>query len=459
MDGLKRYALVCCVLVYMAGIVVLHLLGLFPRPGLYDLSRLIGSSQTTMEGHVLDSPTLRWNQTRFLAEAKASPQDAFGGKVLVTLAFPMENLAPGDRIRLRGWLSAPRLPTVGRDFDERRYWATKKVYSMLKVWSPEGLTVLQKSPDWSLDRAAWTFHRRYRDFWESRLPYGESALLLGITVGARGILPQALKDACIRAGVYHIVVVSGQNMSLIVGLGLSVLLALAVPRRHTLWICILPIIFYTSAVGGDPPVVRAAVTALVGLIAAALSRDIPRYYPLCFAAGWILLQEPEALLGASFQLSFGATLSILLFLPYGGSIITRGARWWKWLKEAALLGLAVHIGIWPMLVYYFHRISFAGLIANWTVFPLSGVLMVLGLFIGTWGVLAPASVPRLLVGLVHLAVRMTLELILHMAARRWSVQSVAPLPWWAVWLYYGGLFGILLLIRRRKINVPQPNNS
>ena len=39
---------------------------------------------------------------------------------------------------------------------------------------------------------------------------------------ARGVLPKPLKEACIRAGVYHIVVVSGQNMSLIVGLGVGV---------------------------------------------------------------------------------------------------------------------------------------------------------------------------------------------------------------------------------------------
>src|SRR5207302_4288060 len=186
----------------------------------------------------------------------------------------------------------------------------------------------------------------------------EAASLLGTTMGARGVLPSSIKEACIRAGVYHIVVVSGQNMSLIVGLGVSLLWALRVPRRHALWICLVPIVFYTAAVGGDPPVVRAAAMALVGLLTAALERDIPRYYPLLVAAGWILWFEPEALLGASFQLSFGATLSILTIWPYWHERKKAGARWWKWLKEAALMGLAVHIGIWPFVVYYFHRFSF-----------------------------------------------------------------------------------------------------
>jgi competence protein ComEC len=114
------------------------------------------------------------------------------------------------------------------------------------------------------------------------------------------------------------------------------------------------------------------------------------------------------------------------------------------------MGLSVYIGIWPFLVYYFHRLSFAGLLANWTVFPLSGVLMILGLAVGTWGADAPGSVPHFLVSLIHGAVRMTLALIMRMSAWPWAVLAVAPPPWWASVLYYGFLFGILFVIRRRK---------
>src|SRR5262249_50182482 len=134
---------------------------------------------------------------------------------------------------------------------------------------PAGLVFIARSPRWGLRRAAWVFHRRYCQFWTRVLPWEEATLLLGMTVGARGILPKSVKEACIRAGVYHIVVVSGQNMSLIVGLGVSMLAMLRVPRRHALWICAAPIVFYTVAVGGDPPVVRAAAMALVGLLATA----------------------------------------------------------------------------------------------------------------------------------------------------------------------------------------------
>lgn len=439
---LYRYALVWVLLLFMLGIVILHFLGLFPRAGLYDLSRLLGASVVTVEGAVKDTPVLRWGQTRFLLEGCARPLGAFCGKVVVTLPLIERGLAPGDRIRVRGWLSRPKPAS-------QSYWESRRVYTFLKVWKADGFTVLEASPSWSLRRAAWEFQNRYRTFWEERLPWKESALLLGITVGARGVLPPSLKEACIRAGVYHIVVVSGQNMSLLVNVGLLLLLSLTVPRRHALWVCLPLILFYTTAVGADPPVVRAAVTAVVGLIVAALGRDVPPYYPLCIAAGWILIRNPEALLGASFQLSFGATLSILLV--YTRWTRTRGNFLSRWFTDSLLLGVSVYLGIWPLLVYYFHRVSLAGFLANWTVFPLSGVLMVIGLILGSWGAYSPATVPDLLVSLTGHLLGWMLSLIEWMAGWSWAVYSMRPPPGWVVGLYYGGLFGILQGSRRRKI--------
>jgi competence protein ComEC len=447
----SRYAFAACVLAYMAAILALHAAGLFPRPGLYDVSHLIGLPQVTFDGEVVDFPVLRWNQTRFVFDGAACPMNGFHGKCVVTLTFLEPELASGDRIRLRGWLSAPRAASSPQDFDERGYWANRRVFTMLKVWSPESLTVLRRSSPWSLSRQAWKFHGCFRRFWERVLPPDEASLLLGMSIGARGILPRRIKEACIRAGVYHIVVVSGQNMSLIVVLGVSVLLMLQIPRRHALWICAAPILFYCASVGGDPPVTRAAASALFGLAAAALARDPPRFYPLLWAAAWILAWEPEAMLGASFQLSFGAVLSILVIFPILAGQRRRNGGWRWWMKEVGLMGIAVHIGIWPLLVFYFHRLSFVGLVANWTIFPLSAVLMIFGLGVGTWGVVAPSTVPSILLRAIAASVKGTLKLIEAMGRSPHAVVTVPPPAGWIYGLYYGILFGILFVFHRRRI--------
>ena len=98
---------------------------------------------------------------------------------------------------------------------------------------------------------AWEFQQRFRKFWEENLPEKEAALLLGVTMGGRGRLSRELKNACIRAGVYHIMVVSGQNVALLISLVIGLLRLFRVPARHALWVCAGPAIFYAVVVGAD----------------------------------------------------------------------------------------------------------------------------------------------------------------------------------------------------------------
>lgn len=455
---LRRYAFPAIVTTYALGILFLHALHLFPRPGLYDLSQLIGATQVVLEGRVVNFPLTRWGRTEFLLEARAQPLSAFHGRAAVKLSFPSWDLSPGDRIRLRGWLYPPRTAAEARGFDEKGYWASRQTYAMMRVYSPASFEVMRPASPYSIRFWAWRFHQRSDDFWFNVLPNDEAALLSGITLGSRGIVSARIKNACIRAGVYHILVVSGQKIALLVAAGLLVLRMLRIPRQMAFWISMPLILFYAQAVGADPPVMRASIMALVILGVMALRRDVPRCYPLFLAAGWILLREPEALLGASFQLSFGATASILALLPFFESRFSKQSRGMRWFLQAGGMGLAVHLGIWPLLLGYFHQLSLVGFLANWTLFPFSGVLMIYGLLLGSWGVLAPGQVPEPLINGMRFLLQATLKAIEGLS--RWKFAAVvlhAP-PWPVCAVYYLTLFGILFLSYRRKYGQIQPSD-
>jgi len=444
---------------YALAIFFLHTLHLFPRSGLYDVSQLTGASQVVLEGRVINFPLTRWGRTEFLLEGNAQPLSAFHGRVAVKLSFPSWDLSPGDRIRARGWLYPPRSAAEARGFDERAYWAGRQTYVLMRVYSPASFDVVRPVSRYSLGFWAWRFHQSFNNFWFDVLPDDEAALLSGITLGSRGLVAARIKDACIRAGVYHILVVSGQKMALLVAAGLLVLRFLRVPQQKAFWISMPLILFYAQAVGADPPVMRASIMALVILGVMALRRDVPRGYPLFLAAGWILLREPEALLGASFQLSFGATASILALFPFFESRFSQGSRGKRWFLQAGGIGLAVHLGIWPLLLNYFHQLSLVGFLANWTLFPLSGVLMIYGLLVGSWGVLSPGRVPKPLIDGMSFLLQTTLKAIEGLS--RWKFAAVvlrAP-PWPLCAVYYLSLFGILFLIRRRKYGQIQPSDS
>jgi competence protein ComEC len=445
---LRRNPVPVGVCLYALTLFILHLHGLFPRAGLHDLSRLIGGSVVTIEGRVISFPSSRWGRQQFIVDAHAVPLNAFNGRVLVNLPAYAPVLAPGDVVRLRGYLAAP----ASRDpaFDAPAYWSTRGVFSVLKVWRPEGCEVVVPVSPQSLAALSWSYRQQFSAFWMNVLADDQdTGLLLGITLGAKGMLSREMKQLCIRAGVYHIVVVSGQNMALIVSLGLAILRLLRVPPRWNLSVCAAPILFYAAVVGYDPPVARAALMAIAALVASALWRDVPRWHTLFLAAGWILLIEPASLFGASFQLSFAATACVLWALPWMEDKSVKPVLI-AWILRAIVISLAIHVALWPLLVGYFHRLAWCGLFANWTVFPLAGVVMMAGLFLGSWGVVAPDTVPSFLIkGLGAL-----------LALLKWSIYWLAqapasdrvwtlPAPGWLA-AYYGTLFAILWLFHRRS---------
>ncbi len=452
-----RYAFGFLVCLYALAIITLHALHRFPCPGAHDLSQLLGEPVTTLEGRIVDFPSMRWGQTRFVLEGYDVAKPQFHGRVLVTLGYPGWELGPGDRLRLRGWLHSMRPPSAKRPFDEKGYWGLQGVFAQLKGWSRDGMEIITPASRWSLLHHAWLFRQQFADFWNRSLPEDQAQLLEGITLGARGTLPKDLKEACIRAGVYHMVVVSGQKIAWLVGLGMGILGLCRVPRRWTLWVCAPVLIFYSAMVGGDPPVVRASVMACTALAVIAMGRDIPRYYALFLAAAWILLRDPAAVLGASFQLSFAATACLI----YLGSILVNvkkpARRWQRWFWQAGLMGLAVNLGVWPLLIYYFHQLSVAGLLANWTLFPFSGIVMAFGLAVGCWGALAPATVPFWVIRIAGILAAMMLRAVRTVSGWSWAAIPLRPLSAEATFVYYTCLFGILFLVRRRSIHAQFPS--
>ena len=128
----------------------------------------------------------------------------------------------------------------------------------------------------------------------------------------------------------------------------------------------------------------------------------------------------------------------------------------RWIKEAVIMGLTVHLGLWPLLVYYFHRLSLAGFVANWTVFPLSGIIhAVVGSAVGIWGGFgAAAPFRRFLVA----GIRLGGAYDAGSSSSAWglfrAVGGLGPLRRRLGGCRYcitGILFGILFMIRRRKI--------
>ncbi len=149
----------------------------------------------------------------------------------------------------------------------------------------------------------------------------DGAIAAAMVTGKRDFLSENAKELIRRAGIFHIVTISGIQMSLVAGiffvglrraLSLSQTLALNYPvKKWAAALAILGAVIYDIGTGSRVGAERALVMTLTMLIAVMFDRPAFSMRNLAWAAFFIVAFEPEALLGASFQLSFAAVAALI----------------------------------------------------------------------------------------------------------------------------------------------------
>ncbi len=232
------------------------------------------------------------------------------------------------------------------------------------------------------------------------LPEPQASLAQGIVLGIRGNIPSSVKTDFINTGTAHILAISGQNLSIVAGMLLSLFIWL-LGKRHYLyiWLSLSIIWFYVLLTGVHPPVVRGAIMASLFLAAELLGRQRSAITALAFAAAVMVGISPRVLWDASFQMSFVATAGLIFVYPLIQSAgrKTVGAT----LGEGGIavsianliidnfsVSLGATLAVWPLIAYYFHIISWAAPVATFFALPVLPGIIVTGALAGVLGLIA-----------------------------------------------------------------------
>jgi competence protein ComEC len=267
----------------------------------------------------------------------------------------------------------------------------------------------------------------------SGMPEREAALARGFVLGEDdGIDARTVEDFR-RAGLGHLLAVSGQNVTLLALLAMPVLAALGMPLRVRLvWILGL-IALYVPLAGAGPTVVRAGVMGALGLLATLAGRRSSRLHALFLAVVFTLALEPGFAADVGWQLSFAAVIGILLLAtPLREAIERRlGSRGWRRaLAEGTALTVAATISTAPLVAFHFGAISVTTLLANLLVLPAVAPAMWLGMLVAAAG-----QVPGLPLGALAALEAPLLAYIAQVAA--WCGR-----PGWAYPKIHLGLAGL-----------------
>ena len=282
------------------------------------------------------------------------------------------SLRPGDVLSGTAWWND--VAAIG-DGDLRQF-SSRGVYALL--YDRDTLTV-QPAPDMPLGYAPQYAAKALRDklaqLWDDPSVLG---FLTAELTGDKSLLPESDYVAMQETGLAHIFAVSGLHCAFLV-----TLLSLLIPptRRRTLCaVASAVLVFYMLLTGLSPSVARACVMQLFLLSAPLFRRSSDPLTSLAAALTVILLVNPYAVGSVSLQLSFAATLGMVLLSGrlyksftawYGGrNRAVRAALSFLAANLAATLGALVFTA--PLTAYYFNILSLVAPLAGLLAVPAAG---------------------------------------------------------------------------------------
>jgi competence protein ComEC len=381
---------------------------------------------------------LRLDTEQLEIEGQA-PQKVRG--LLLAVLPPGEDWRYGDILLLQGRLAAPQ---VSGDFSYSDYLARQGIHA--QIFFPRA-TLVARGQGSPIKAVLFALRNAADRTIKSIFPSPEAALLSGILLGLDGDLPLSLQNAFRDTGTSHIIAISGFNIAILAGLFSFLASRLFSNRWLALGVSIVGIIFYTVLVGAQASVVRAAVMGGLGLFGQHIGRRRFGLNILAFTAAAMSFANPFVLWDISFQLSFAATLGLVLYADrLQGWFIrlveprlgTAAHRLAGPAGEYILFTLAAQVTTLPILVYHFHRLSMVSLIANPLILPPQPLVMILGGFVTLVGMVFP-PLGKLLALLIWPLLAYTTRLAEWLSSFPISL-TLGETTWWGVLLFYILLF-------------------
>ena len=332
------------------------------------------------------------------------------------------SLRPGDALSGTAWWND--VAAIG-DGDLRQF-SSRGVYALL--YDRDTITV-QPAPDMPLGYAPQYAAKALRDklarLWDDPSVLG---FLTAELTGDKSLLPESDYVAMQETGLAHIFAVSGLHCAFLV-----TLLSLLIPPTHRRTLCAVAsavLVFYMLLTGLSPSVARACVMQLFLLSAPLFLRGSDPLTSLAAALTVILLVNPYAVGSVSLQLSFAATLGMVLL---SGRLYKSFTGWYRGRNRAvrtALSFLAANLAATlgalvftaPLTAYYFNILSLVA--------PLAGLLAVPAAGYAFMSAFVSALLGLVWTPLGHLAGYLPLLLVKYIL---WVAHLLLAVPYHAVY--------------------------
>jgi competence protein ComEC len=329
------------------------------------------NSKQSLSGFISADPDIRQDAVRYIVSVQKIYRDGSWHDVQGKVAVKM-NLYPryeyGQNIDLVCDLESPK---AFEDFRYDKYMQLQGVWSLCQ--KPEIKGAEGKSGN-VLFSFIYTIKSHIAEkinlLWHE--PY--ASFVAGLLYGYRGGLG-TLQEEFNRTGVTHIVAVSGFNISIIVTIFQSILLACFGPRKRTFWVVVAGLFFFVVFTGASASVLRAACMGVLTLLAVHLGRRSSIQNILIATVTVMAFMSPLTLIwDLSFQLSFLSTCGLIYFTPIMEKYLKKVPEFLS-LRESLTTTLSAILFTLPLILFQFGRLSLVAPFVNILILPFIPYIM------------------------------------------------------------------------------------
>lgn len=409
------------------------------------LERQVGQ-KINVTGIVVSEPEKRETDTRFVLKTDDE-------KVLVSTDM-YSPILYGDEASVSGKLKKPDVITddLGRQFDYSKYLAKDDIYYTMSFAKADLIARGKGNPIRSfLIKIKTAFDKRTKAI----LSEPESSLLSGLLIAGKQALPKTVLEDFRRAGVVHIVVLSGFNITVVAEFFFLIFgtIFLFFRSRKTYLpgvASVLGIILFVAMAGASASIVRAAIMALVAVGGKLTHRQYHAGRALVFAAFLMFMQNPKVLIfDPSFQLSFMATLGMIYLTPLVERYLQKVPVKFG-LREMISVTLATQFAVLPFIIYSMGNISLVSLLANILILPIVPFTMLVGFISTLVAFVAPVvAIPFTIVS--HVLLSWMLSVAHFLGNLKFSYVQIPDFSVWLMLLSYAAIIVLFLRLRNSPV--------
>lgn len=314
------------------------------------------------------------SSTRYVIDLEQIEGIPKSGKILLRYYKEDKFHEIGDRLRIRGIAKEP-LPNTNPNFFDYRLHLLSEGISHIIDGDKSKITLEGKS-----EAVGYLIRRNVTEYissvYDSGLREENSRLMKGMILGNSSYLEEEDLTLYRNLGISHLLAVSGLHIGIIAGSLIWIISRFGVKRWLNILFSVVILFIYGYSIGFPPSASRGIALFSMLYLSKLLNRPVDRLNLLAGCMFLLQLYNPLWVFNSGFQLSFGATASLILLsdrikalmYPLKGKIV-----------DPISATIAVNLGIIPIQAYWFNSFPLLTLLSNIVIVPLASMGLVLGI--------------------------------------------------------------------------------